>query len=164
MLIFKKGRRKDQWNCKLLSFTSVSWKITGYVLLVFITKSVKDKKITESSQDVFTRESNHAWPTWLVPMMKWLLPFISSFLIITIPLPWTTIMVSLSGLQSYKTEPLPFDSLFLYAFEIILDFLIFLCALEMILDFSAILTPPWILHYMYCHRSILKQLYFQLCP
>lgn len=153
MPIFKKGGKKDQWNCKLLTFTSVIWKITEYVLLVFIAKDVKDKKITESSQHVFTRESNHAWPTWLVSMRKWLLPFTSSFLIITMPLPWTTAMVSLSGFQSTKTELVPFDSLFLCALSTQLYWI-----------FGAILTPPRMLYYMYCHRSILKLLYFQLSP
>lgn len=137
----------------MLSFTSVIWKMTEYVFLVFIDKDVKNKKITESSQHVFTRVSNHAWPTWLASVMKWLLPSISSFLIISMPLLWTSTMVTLSGLQSTKSELLPLDSLFLYALWTQSYWLL-----------GAILTPPRMLYYMYCHRSILKQLYFQLCP
>lgn len=58
---FKKARKKDWWNYRLVSFVSVLVKITMQILLEETLRYMQDEKVTQDSQYGFTN-GNCTWP------------------------------------------------------------------------------------------------------
>jgi len=52
--IFKKGKKDDPWNYKLVSLTSIPVKVMEHLILEVINKQVEEKKVI-SSQYGFTK-------------------------------------------------------------------------------------------------------------
>jgi len=53
--IFKKGKKEDPGNCRLVSLTSIPGKVMEQLILEVIIKQVEEKKIIRSSQHGFTK-------------------------------------------------------------------------------------------------------------
>jgi len=54
-LIFKKGKKKDSGNYRLVSLTSIPGKVMAQLILEVINKQVEEKKVISSSQHGFTK-------------------------------------------------------------------------------------------------------------
>jgi len=54
-LIFKKGKKEDPGNCRLVSFTSIPAKAVEQLILETTSRHTKHKKIMRSSQHGFTK-------------------------------------------------------------------------------------------------------------
>ena len=53
--IFKKGKKEDPGNSRLVRLTSIPGKMMDQVILEVIIKQVEEKKVVRSSQDGFTK-------------------------------------------------------------------------------------------------------------
>lgn len=59
ILIFKKGKKEDQVNYRMVILISVPGKVMDYLILATISRHKKDKKISRSSQHEFTKGKSH---------------------------------------------------------------------------------------------------------
>jgi len=58
-LVFKKGKKEDPGNYRLVSLTSVPGKVMEQLILDVISKQMEEKKIIRSSQHGFTKGKSY---------------------------------------------------------------------------------------------------------
>jgi len=80
--IFKKGKKEDPRNCRLVSLTSIPGKMLEQLILEDISKRVEEKKVIRSSQYGFTKEKScltsltafyDGMTSWVDEGRKWML-------------------------------------------------------------------------------------------
>lgn len=70
MPIFKKGKKDNPRNYRLVGLTPVPWKMVEQVLWETITRQTEKKKCLGRASTDLSRK-NSTWPTWLSSTMKW---------------------------------------------------------------------------------------------
>ena len=57
--VFKKGKKQDPGNCRLVSLTSIPGKVVEQLILDVIIKQVEEKKVIRMSKHGFTKEKSY---------------------------------------------------------------------------------------------------------